>query len=164
MASTEVWLVQVTTGAHKHTQSSWGRTTLISTLRTRVERLCDGEDVPQSPDGRQDEDYDPMAEVDPDGDSPPDRTRVDGVRGVKRTRYYKNHCKNTVVTVSVPVRCPEPDPDCRAMRSVKLFIEDRKTVLLHVDDVAWAIQYLYVQNMLKGVPMVHPDSAGPGGA
>ena len=49
------------------------------------------------------------------------------------------------------------------MRPVKLFIIDRKTVWLSIDDVAWAVRYLYEQAHLKGVPVVVDDDAGPGG-
>ena len=59
-------------------------------------------------------------------------------------------------------RCREIDPTCTQMRSVKLFITDRKTVWLSIDDVAWAVKYLFDQHHLKGVPLVDDDDAGPG--
>ena len=34
-------------------------------------------------------------------------------------------------------------------------------IWLHIDDVEWAIKYFYVQNHLKGVPLVADDSTGP---
>ena len=163
LAVTEMWLIQATTGQTKYTQSSFGRTSLLTALHSSVEKFCDGElsvargahevDV-------QGEDYDPMAEVEA---SPPANTKVPG-NGNKRTRYYKNHCKKTCVTLQMPERCPEQDPKCTELRTIKLFIEDRKQIWLHLDDVEWAVKYLYAQNMLKGVPLVSPDSAGPGGA
>ena len=163
MAFTEPWLIFLTTGQHRYTGSSFGRTTLLNDLRTRVEKFCDGE--AETEEQGAGEDYDPMAEID-GADSPggPQGTKVAGVKGVKRARYYKNHCKNTVVTASLPARSPEEDPNCTDVRKLKLFIEDRKKVWLHLDDVPWAVRYLYGQNMLKGVPLVSPDSAGPGGA
>ena len=168
LAFTDAWLIGVTTGQTKYSQSSFGRTAFFTDLRNHVEKLCDGEQPPESPDGQEvdvkGEDYDPMAEIDQSGGTAPGGTKVTGVQGVERTRYYKNHCKNTVVTVSMPVRCPEEDPKCTDLRKIKLFIEDRKQIWLHLDDPPWAVQYLYVQNMLKGVPLVSPDSAGPGGA
>ena len=167
LAFTESWLIHATTGQTKHSGSSFGRTSLLSELRTTVEKLCDGE-LPQASDtqevGVEGDDYDPMAEIDQSSEATPAHTKVAGVPGVKRTRYYKNLCKNTVVTVNMPVRCPEQDAACTDLRRVKLLIEDRRQVWLHLDDLAWALQYLYVQNMLKGVPLVDPDSAGPGGA
>ena len=168
---TDQWLIGATTGTTKYTASSFGRTSLLQDLRAHVERLCDGEEPSETPDGEngeeaevQDEDYDPMAEIEQNDGVHVDRTKVAGVSGVKRTRYYKNHVKNTVVTVNMPMRCPEQDPNCTDIRRIRLFIEDRRQLWLHITDVPWALQYLYVQNVLKGVPMVHPDSAGPGGA
>ena len=64
----------------------------------------------------------------------------------------------------MPERCPEQDPLCQEVRKIKLFIEDRKQLWLHLNDMDWAVRYLYVQNMLKGVPMVSGDSAGPSGS
>ena len=105
IASSEQWLVQATTGATRRSQSAWGRTTLVNDLRTRVERLCDGYDVPEAPESQDAEeveghgdDYDPMEEVDQTEGATSQKVKVGGVRGVRRTRYYKNHCKNTVVT------------------------------------------------------------------
>ena len=168
LALTDQWLIGAATGTTKYTASSFGRTALLQDLRAHVEKLCDGEEASESPDGQeaevQEEDYDPMAEIEQNEEAHADGTKVAGVQGVKRTRYYKNHVKNTVVTVSMPARCPEQDPNCKDVRKIKLFIEDRKQLWLHINDLPWAIQYLYVQNLLKGVPIVHPDSAGPGGA
>ena len=42
-----------------------------------------------------------------------------------------------------------------------LFIWDRRSVWLSMDDVDWAVKYMYAQNVLKGVGYVPPDSAGP---
>ena len=64
--------------------------------------------------------------------------------------------------MAVPVRCPEDDPDCTEVRHLKLDVAERTMVWLHADDVEWAVRYLYVQNHLKGVPLVPDDSAGPG--
>ena len=168
LAFTDQRLISLTTGATKYSQSAFGRTSLLADLRTHVEKLCDGEEAPEETDGQeaevQGEDYDPMGEIDENGGADADRTKVSGVQGFKRTRYYKNHVKNTVVTVSMPERCPEQDPLCQEVRKIKLFIEDRKQIWLHCTDLPWAVKYLYVQHMLKGVPMVSPDSAGPGGA
>ena len=50
------------------------------------------------------------------------------------------------------------------MRPVKLFIENRMTVWLSLDDLAWAMKYLFQQNQLKGVPVVDDSDAGPGAA
>ena len=64
----------------------------------------------------------------------------------------------------MPVRCPEIDPKCKQMRPVTLFIEDRITLWLSLDDLPWAIKYLFDQNQLKGVPVVDDGDVGPGAA
>ena len=73
-------------------------------------------------------------------------------------RYFHNLVRNSVVTVDVPVRCPEEDPDCTEVRQIRLYVVDRITLWLHIDDVEWAVRYLYVQNLLKGVPLVPDES------
>ena len=55
-----------------------------------------------------------------------------------------------------------PDPKGIKIRNVKVFIEYRKQIWLSVDDVEWAVTYLFIQNQLKGVPLVHDDDAGLG--
>ena len=97
LAFTDQWLIGATTGTTKYSQSSFGRTSLLADLRSHVEKLCDGEEAPEAPDAQeaqvQGEDYDPMAEIDENGEADTDRPKVEGVQGVKRTRYYKNHVK-----------------------------------------------------------------------
>ena len=70
--------------------------------------------------------------------------------------------KHCIVMVNMATRCPEVDPKCTQMRPVKLFIEDRQKVWLSIDDVEWALTYLFTQNQLKGVPLLCDDDAGPG--
>ena len=48
------------------------------------------------------------------------------------------------------------------MRPVKMFITDRLTLWVSIDDVAWSIAYLFKQSQLKGVPMVDDNDAGQG--
>ena len=62
----------------------------------------------------------------------------------------------------MPYECPEVDPNGTKRRNVSVYVEDRKTIWLSIDDVAWAVQYLYTQNQLKGIPMVAANDAGPG--
>ena len=81
-----------------------------------------------------------------------------------RARYYSNMAKHNIVTVNVPRDPPEIAPNCTQMRPIKLFIQDRKTLWLHVDDVAWAVEYLFAQVRFKGVPMVDDNDPGPSGA
>ena len=46
-------------------------------------------------------------------------------------------------------------------RTIQLYVVDRKQVWLDLDDVEWALRFLYMQFVLKGVPVVSPDDAGP---
>ena len=104
------------------------------------------------------EDYDTMMEVDEDEDDSPSKIKV---QGPKRMRYHMNLAKTSIVTLDVLARSPEEDPDCTEVRQIRLYVVDRKMVWLHIDDVDWAVRYLYVQNLLKGVPLVLDDSPGP---
>ena len=40
---------------------------------------------------------------------------------------------------------------------------DRRAIWLSIDDVEWAVKYLFTQNTLEGVPLVYNEDAGPGG-
>ena len=179
LGTRETWLAQAATGHSKYNSSSFGRTSLLDVLHNVTRQYCDGElaaedaatdaeaaaaNLPFAAVAAQGDDYDPMAEIDEaesQGQSPP--TKVPG-NGVKRARYYKNHNKGTVVTVSLSERCAEEEPNCVDVRNIKLYIEDRKQLWVAMGDVAWVVQILYVQNLLKGVPLIPEDSAGPGGA
>ena len=59
---------------------------------------------------------------------------------------------------------PEIVRNCSARKSILLFIVDRRQIWLRLSDVAWAVKYLYIQSLMKGVPMVAEDSRGPGEA
>ena len=85
-------------------------------------------------------------------------------RGQKRTRYYKNLVTKKVVSLDMPVRCREEDPNCTEVRKIRVYIEDRKQIWLDLADAEWAARYPYVQNLLKGVPLIPEDSTGPGPA
>ena len=61
----------------------------------------------------------------------------------------------------MPARCPEDAPNCTEVRNIRLYIEDRVQVWLDLTDVEWAVRFLYVQNLLKGVPLIPEDSTGP---
>ena len=64
--------------------------------------------------------------------------------------------------MNLATRCHAVDPTCTQMRPVKLFITDRITVWMSIDDVGWVVRYLFTQNQLKGVPLVDDNDAGPG--
>ena len=59
-----------------------------------------------------------------------------------RARYYRNWAKHCIVTVKLPCRCLRIDPTCQDMRLVTLYLVDRKTIWLSINDVAWAVQYI----------------------
>ena len=159
MASSETWLVMATTGYTKH--ASLGRTSLLEDLRLEIQKLCDGEESSFSPaKSKESEYYDPMAEVEQVDQVVQNTTKTRG-RGQKRTRYYKNHVSKQVVILSMPARCPEEAPNCTEVRNIRLYIEDRRQVWLDLADVEWAVRFLYVQNLLKGVPLIPEDSTGP---
>ena len=103
-------------------------------------------------------DFDPMLDIMADDALVTHvRRRQDG----KRARYVKTF-RQEIVSVIMPERCPEEDDTGTQVRRVRLFIVDRQQIWLHMDDVEWAVKYLYVQNHLKGVPLVDDDSTGPG--
>ena len=160
MAVSEAWLIMATTGQSKHTASSFGRTSLLEDLRVHIQNLCDGVESASSVVPQDGNDYDPMAEVEQTDESAQPSSKTVG-RGQKRARYYRNHSSKQVVTLSMPVRCPEEDPQCEEVRKIRLYIEDRIQVWLDLADVEWAVRYLYVQNLLKGVPLIAEDSTGP---
>ena len=66
----------------------------------------------------------------------------------------------------MPARCPEVTDAAQGQRKIKLYVVDRRQIWHCIDDVEWAVRYLYTQNLLKGVPLVSDDSprpCGPGG-
>ena len=165
LATSENWLLAATTGVLRYTASSFGRTSLLDELRAELQKHCDGlldacEGAPEPVEN--DDDYDPMAEVAADSAvAEAGGTKTVG-RGLKRNRYHRTHRKKTVVRLTMPVRCKEEDPNCTEMRNIRMYVEDRKQLWLDLADVDWCVKYLYIQNHLKGVPLVSDDSTGPG--
>ena len=163
----EPWLLSCVCGSRCNSKAkAFGRTSLLDVLHMIVKRKCDGLDVPSD---TQDmsvvgEDFDPMSELDRSSvteTQTPVTTLVVGRRTTGRSRYYQNMAKNSIVTVNLPTRCHEIDPSCKQMRPVKLFIVDRKSIWLSINDVPWAIRWLFDQHHLKGIPVVADDDAGP---
>ena len=159
MATTEHWLMAETTGQQKRGMHTFGSSGLLETLRSYVEKACNG-DVATTPTIAEDGDYDPMNEVECDvaDDQAAEGTRG---RGDKRARYHKNSVKGHILDLDIQKDPPEVFKDCREKRSIQLLIEDRRQVWLRLEDVPWAVKYLYIQHLLKGVPLVAPDSQGP---
>merc|ERR1712187_227081 len=125
-----------------------------------VQKYADG-DVGDTLPVQDSEEYDPMTEVDQEqqpANISPTKTKS---QEKKRKYYYMNHARNTTISVAMPARCPEEDPGSTQVRSIRLYIENRKTIWLHIDDVEWAVRYLFVQNHLQGVPLVSDESPGP---
>ena len=167
MATSENWLVMATCGHNSKNRTSFDRTTLLGDLRDRICRLADGKESIAGSEVIDDtKEYDPMSEIDSGSvvSTGNAELAICKANGGIRARYYRNRAKNCIVTVNMPSRCPEIDPNCKQMRPVKLFIENRLTVWLSLDDVPWAIKYFFQQNQLKGVPVVDDGDAGPGAA
>ena len=166
MSTREQWLVSAICGPNTIAKGTVGRTQLLELLREQICRKADGlddlEDITEQ--ALPDDDYDPMNEI----GSTTTAITLGHSTFLKcdkhgRKRYYKNRAKNCIVTVNIASRPPQIDPDCKQMRPVKLFIVDRKTIWLALNEVQWAVKYMYDQQHLKGVPLVAPDDAGPGG-
>ena len=166
MSMNEPWLLFATTGQRHANASTYGNRSLLDVLREHVEQACNG-DLHCAADGEAadagDDDYDPMNEVDCE-ETAADKAWQTRGRGEKRARYYKNHAKHKLLNIDFPIRPPELVKDGKDKRSVRMYIMDRRQIWLQIDDVPWAMKYLYVQNLLKGVPLVAPDSEGPSAA
>ena len=162
LASTESWLVTATTGASIRNGTSFTRTTLLEDLRDNISQLCDGSLSP----GDGPDDSDPMMELVEGSGASSDATAA-GKHASKyaksqRWRYRANAAKHCVSSFDVPYTCPEVDPIGTKKRTVTVYVHDRKQIWLSIDDIAWAVEYLYTQNRLKGIPVVADDDAGPG--
>ena len=164
LPSSEYWLLHAMCGPSTNNRITFGRSSWIRTLRDHIVRLCDGtEDIDAVArcSGADTHDVDPIDKL-VFTEQPPDSTSVLLLADLNgRKRYYRNKAKNCITTVNVPSRPPEIDPDCRQLRAIKLFIQDRKTVWLHVDDLPWAIEYSFNQVRCKGVPAVDANDPGP---
>ena len=158
LASSEPWLLFATTDQRRYSCGLFGRTVLLDGLLASVHNYCDGEASSSSGVAMASEYYDPIVEVDQDESDSPSKVKS---QGQTRRRYFDNRANNSIVTLDVLVRSPEEDPDCTDVRHIRLYVVDRKAVWLHIDDVDWAVRYLYMQNRLKGAPLVPDDSAGP---
>ena len=165
MSAREQWLIMATGSQKKYSAGMYGSNSSLDVLHEKVLKLCDGEllcDGEASSSSHQASDkHDPMEQVQQDhADSGGSPNKIKG-SGQKRMRYYHNLARDSIATFHMPVRCPEEDPHCTDFRRIRLYVESRKEVWLHLDDVEWAVRYLYMQNLLKGVPLVPDDSSGP---
>ena len=162
MATTEAWLIISTTGRCIKNGSSFDRTSLLGDLRDHISRLCDG--IVSG--GDDPIDSDPMLELAEGTGSSSDVTAAGKFAAkdakMQRWRHRANAAKHCASTFDVPYACPEVDPIGTKKRTVTVYVHDRKQIWLSVDDIAWAVEYLYTQNRLKGIPVVAADDAGSG--
>ena len=56
------------------------------------------------------------------------------------------------------------DPGGLERRAITLYVVDRMQIWLSLNDVAWAVQHMHDQNVLKGVAAVTEEDTGPVGA
>ena len=157
MLASEPWLIGAVTGQKTH--GLLARTRLLTTLRTYVEQACNGELDTRAAEEQGGDEYDPMQEIEVDDGT---HSRSRGGQSKARVRYPRqNKAKNRLVTVIAPAVSPEEDPMSTSTRTIQLYVVDRKQVWLDLDDVEWALRFLYMQFALKGVPVVSPDDTGP---
>ena len=112
-----------------------------------------------------DETDDLMDDIEDDRPAKIPRTQVDAKDDGKRIRYRKgsNAAKGKFLELEMPVNCPEVDPDGVGETCiVRLHIYDRQQIWIDVDNLDWAVRYLYAQNLLRGVQLVGDDDTGPG--
>jgi len=155
----EPWLGTATTGQKYPKNNIYGQHCLLDVLRVHVQEACDGRVALKGADEQKDE-HDPMDDV----DCPQDYANGDGDRhggGAKRAR--KNSAKHRFLELDLAMHPPEIVRNSNVKKSILLFIVDRRQIWLRLSDVAWAVKYLYIQSLMKGVPMVADDSHGPGG-
>ena len=164
----EPWLCKAVTGKTNLRHTSIRRTSLLETLLQQhiIPALGVCPDEVEAVEEDKDTDDDPMDEV-----AAPVVTGLAGrvYSGNKKTvhrqmpvRYRcRNPGKGRILKCEMPMKAPEAFPDCAERRIVTVFMLDKRVVWLHMDDVDWAIQYMYAQNELKGVPLITKDSVGP---
>ena len=94
------------------------------------------------------------------------RTRGRGVGGdhSKRTRYQESKANHRLVTLIVPAVSPEEDPMSTSTRTIDLYVVDRsgdyrsKELWLDLDDLEWAVRFMYMGSVLKPVPVPGDDT------
>ena len=133
-------------------QTSIKRTTLLRELGGRMGGAADG--VGSSKDAESL--GDPMNEV--EDSLPQAKKRKTNVR--RPTNTVKGAC----IVTGLPSKCPEMHPECTETHSITFYVVDHSQIWLAIDDVAWAVQYMHNQTLLKGVTAVLPEDTGPDGA
>ena len=151
----QLWLAHAVTGESRWSHALSQRSCLIGKLKDCVEQACIGELTGTAP---EDAPEDPMADLDSDEDCSPSKRlkRHDG----KRVRYTSGRTR-VIVEIPFPNDPPQVRKDDDEGRMIKLYIEDRKKIWLHVNDLSWAVRWIYAQIQLKGVEWIDPESTGP---
>ena len=105
---------------------------------------------------------DPMDDVAfGDDDDHPRKKRRRGVVAERPTRA--NPCKGKVFTCNCPSVPPEAFPSNKETRCISLLALDHQTIWLSIDDVDWALKYLYAQYMIKMDEVLPADGPGQHG-
>ena len=153
MSTKEPWLCKAVTGHTCPQRTSISRASLISDLLAKGKDAADGNGDSVNADLKSD----PMNEVDASA-QPPDAKRR------RNARRPTNKARHSCIVIDFPSKCPEMHPECTDMRSITVYVKDRSLIWLDIEDVAWAVEYMYDQNVLKGVAAVPPEDTGPDGA
>ena len=174
VGTTERWLVSMITGNTNYRHGLFGVCPLFDSLHALVGKGAEGQ-------GRTIKGRMPRPSIGPrDDDAPEDPDPMDeiqcidcrggGGRGVKRHRLHdpsgvrpqRNPHKGDVIEFEMPKRCPEEDPGCTDMERIWIYMQDKRSIWIHSDNLQWAVSYLRCQYWLKGVPMVADSDPGPG--
>ena len=164
LAIREQWLNKAICG-NKHRDSGSCGLMLFQDLHKIVKRIWNS----RSPDGAAAAvaeaaavTDDPMNDVaGGDDDGHPDKRRRRGVIAERRTRA--NPCKGKVFKCNCPSVCPEAYPSNKETRCISLLVLDHQTIWLSIDDVDWALKYLYAQYMVKMDEVLPADGPGQHG-
>ena len=154
MSTKEPWLCKAVTGHTCPQRTSISRASLLSDLLAKVKDAADGNGDSVNADVA----ADPMNAV--EGGVPPPQAK----KQRRNWRATTNKVRNTCIVLDFPSKCPEMHPECTDTRSITLYVKDRLQIWLDIEDVPWAVEYMYDQNFLKGVAAVHPEDTGPDGA
>ena len=165
MDVSEPWLCKAVTGKTNWRHTSIRRTSLLETLLQQhiIPALGVCPDEVEAVEEDKDTDDDPMDEVAaPVVTGLPGRVYSGNNLSTKwRRNKGRNPGRGRILKCEMPMKAPEAFPDCAERRIVTVFVHDKRAVWLLMDDVDWAIQYMYAQNELKGVPLITKDSVGP---
>ena len=93
-----------------------------------------------------------------DAENPNKKRKGPSARSQRKSRRIK---KRTVVMYTLPDVCPEAFPANTGTRQISCLLMDHQFVWLSLEDVDWAIKYLYAQHQLQGVHVLAPDDPGP---